>query len=465
MIRILPACLLGLCCQETGAQNAADQAPLLFAQAVHFALDHAPTITSARSAVSSAEAQKLAAVAAFLPTLSLSDQPEIFNPVIPSGSSVVGGVVIPNGHGYNANVASANLNLNLFAGGKDVANYHASIEALSSASLGLTATLDTTLDQLLTDFTAVCVDQITLANQERIIAIDQDLIDLTSLRVQGKMDSQIEMIQAQLQALQAKSQLSQTRQQRTTDLEKLYTDMGFPQTTRNAALREWIPEPPPVGPGDGSIEDDPYVSSARDAVLAAQEKVTAARGEYYPTVAFTFQYNYLGVDASSMRRAFDGTRANNYTVGLGVTLPLLPFINVNADIDAARATVLSAQGQYQGALVSVTNRLTDASVKLGDAQNTLDLATRAAELARRNLQLTQDKYAAHQADQRDVDTARVASAQSEQSFGIASINYRLAAWEQYRALHPKEFPATLLEAVAGPGSPAQPPTGAGERLP
>ena len=247
--------------------------------------------------------------------------------------------------------------------------------------------------------------------------------------------------------------LSQIIPYQDSDLEKLYTDMGFPQTTRNAALQEWIPEAPPVGPGDGAIEDDPFVSSARDAVLAAQEKVTAARGEYYPTVALTFQYNYLGIDPSSMRRAFDGTHANNYTVGLGVTLPLLPFINVNADIDAARATVLSAQGQYQGALVSVTNRLTDASVKLVDAQNTLDLATRAAELARRNLRLTQDKYAAHQADLRDVDTAKVLSAQSEQSFSIATINFRLAAWEQYRALHPKEFPATLLEAVAGPGSP------------
>lgn len=465
IVRLAPGFLVGMGCQALSAQNAVDPSPLQFSQAVRLTLDHAPSLTSARSTVSTAEAQKLAAIAAFLPSLSLGEQPDIFTPVTSTGSSVIGGVVIPNGHGYNANVASANLSLNLFTGGKDVANYHSSVKALSSASLALTAALETTLDQLLTDFSAVCVDQITLENQERIVRVDQDIVDLTSWRVQGRVASQIDLLQAQQQALQARSQLGQARQQHTADLEKLYTDMGFPQAKSNAALQERIPEAPSLASADLPTEEDPAVSSARDAVFAAQEKVRAARAEYSPTVALTFQYNYLGVDPSSMRRAFDATRANNYNVALTVTVPLLPFLNVKSDIDSAHAAVENAQGQYQGALVSATNRATDASVKLDEAEDILELATRSADLAQRSLRLVQDKYVARQADQRDVDTARVSAAQAEQTFAIALINFRVAGWEHYRALHPNEFSTTLLAAIADSGNEAPRAASPGEGLP
>ena len=434
-------------CHGLHAQTAVDSRPIELAQTVHFALDHAPSLTIARSTVSSAESQKLAAIAAFLPSLVLTDQPEIFTPVTPTGSSVVGGVVIPNGHGYNANVASATLSMNVFSGGKDIANYRASLKALSSASLALTATLDSTLEQLLTDFTAVCVDQIALEHQQQIVQLSQHVVDLTSLRVQGTVSNNIDLLRAEQQALQARSQLSQVRQQHIADLEKVYTDMGFPQTSRVAALRVWIPEAPSVASDEVPIAEDPSVSSAREAISAAQEKVSAARAEHYPTVALTFQYNYLGIDPSSLHGAFDRTRANNYVVGLAVTVPLLPYFNVSADIDAARAAVKNAEGQYQSALVSATNRSTDAWMKLNEARETLSLATRSADLARQSLRLIQDRYTARQADQRDVDAASVSAAQAEQSFAIAELNFRLATWEHYRSLHPKEFPTALLAAI------------------
>ena len=439
--------LVGWSCQEARAQTAAHSQPLEFAQAVHFALDHAPSLTTAQANVSSAEAQKLASIAAFLPNLSLTDQSEIFTPVTPTGSSVIGGVVIPNGHGYSANVASANLSMTVFSGGKNVANYHASLKALSSAGLALTATLDTTLEQLLTDFTAVCVDQITLESQEHVVQLNEGLADLTHLRVQGTVANQIDLLRAQQQVLQARSQLSQARQQHTADLEKVYTDMGFPQAISNVALKAWIPEAPPVVSEEFLVGEDPSVSSARDAISAAQEKVSAARAEHYPTVALTFQYNYLGIDPSSMHRAFDGTRPNNYTVGLSVTVPLLPFLNVSADIDSARAAVKNAEAQYQGALVNATNRGTDALVKLNEARDALDLATLSVDLAGRSLRLIQDRYAARQADQRDVDTAMISAAQAEQSLSIAQLNFRLATWEHYRAQFPERFPTALLAAL------------------
>src|SRR4051794_27715627 len=114
-LAIVYACLAGMGCTDLLAQDDLGHAPLPFSRALRYTLDHAPSLTSARSMVTAAEAQKLAAVSAFLPNLTVTGQPESFTPVQPSGSSVIGGVVIPNGHGYIANVASANLSLNLFS--------------------------------------------------------------------------------------------------------------------------------------------------------------------------------------------------------------------------------------------------------------------------------------------------------------------------------------------------------------
>lgn len=80
---ILLAPLLTLCGQVALSQSPIESRPLLLSEAVRYALEHSPSITSAKSAVTSAQAQKLAAVAALLPSLSLTEEPQIFTPLLP----------------------------------------------------------------------------------------------------------------------------------------------------------------------------------------------------------------------------------------------------------------------------------------------------------------------------------------------------------------------------------------------
>lgn len=447
---LLLASLLASSCCRAWADNALVppmQRPLQFSQALHYALEHSPVITSAKSNLSEAEAQKLAAVAALLPTLSLTEAPEIFTPIAASGSSVVGGVVVPSGHGFNANVATANLSLNLFSGGKEGATLRASLHTLRSASLGLTATLDTLFGQLLTDFTAVGVDQITLRQEEHVVRLTSDLVRLTSLRLKGRVSSKIDVIQAQQQLLQAQLKVSQARQQWVVDLEKVYTDIGLVRAAGEIAVEESIPSAPFAFTRVVPIQDDPAVKSALETVVAAQETVTAAHADYYPTVSLVGQYNYLGVDPSSMRRAFRSTHANNYAIGIEVVLPILPLLNVQSEVDAAHARVESAVAQYRGALVTSANLITDAGEKFREAHEALGIATRAADLARRNVRLVQDSYVARQASLIDVDNANVAMAEAAESLAVAAMNFRAASWERARALDAKDFPTELMKAV------------------
>ena len=455
---ILLTLILAFWWQVAHPQSLIEKGPLLLSQALGYALEHSPSITSAKSSVTGAQAQKLAAVAALLPNLSVTGEPQIFTPLVASGNSVIGGVVVPSGHGYSANVVSANLSLNVFSGGKRVANLRASLAALRSADFGLTATLDALFEQLLTDFTAATSDQITVRSEERILRLIRDLARLTNLRLHGRVASQLDVIQVQQQLLQARLQMSQARQQSTSDLEKVYADIGFPETADALALEEWIPAAPSTIPDEIPMEQDPSVSSAREALTSAQEKVTAARADYYPTISLVGQYNYLGIDPSSLGLAFRDTHANNYSFGIEVTVPILPLLNVQSEVDAADAGVESAEGQYQGARVSAANRIADASERLHEAQDALDIGTRADELARQNLRLVQDRYAARQASLSDIDTAELLAVQAEESLAIAEINFRLAGWERYRSINGKEFPTAVLAAVAGERRDTFPPT-------
>lgn len=411
--------------------------------------------------MTNAEGEKFRAVAALLPKLSLMGSSEVFTPLVASGNSIIGGVVVPSGHGYNANVATANLSLNIFSGGRDMANLHASLNALHSANLSLTATLDTLFAQLLTDFTAVSIDQVAFRGAERIVRLNEDLLSLTRLRLRGKVANQLDVIKTEQQLLEARLQASEARGQRVTDLEKVYTDMGLVKTAIAMSVEEWVPEPPAL-PTHGMLpEVDPAVRSAHEALIAAQEKVTAAHAGYYPTISLVGQYTYLGIDPSSMQRAWRDTRANNYSFGIQITIPVLPLYDVRSEMDIAHAGVQSAESQYRDAQVSATARVGGASERLREAQDAVEIALRSRALAERNMRLTQDRFVAHQASQSDVDGAALLVVQAAQSLTIAQLTFRLSAWERYRSLDGQEFPETLIAAVlnrrgSGLSSPAEP---------
>jgi len=448
LLGLLLTLLVAVTRYHGAAIAASSRPPLLLSQALHYALDHSPSIISSKSSITDAQGAKLGAVAALLPKLSLTESSEVFTPLVASGNSIIGGVVVPSGHGYNANVATANVSLTLFSGGKDTANLHASLNALRSANFALTATLDTVFDQLLTDFTAVGIDQVTLRGAERIVRLNEDLISLTRLRLHGKIASELDVIKAEQQLLQARLQASEARGQRVSDLEKVYTDIGMAKTAIDLSVDEWVPSAPPslthdlLPPGG-----DPAVRSAREALIAAQERVMAARADYYPTISLFGQYNYLGIDPSSMRRAWHDTRANNYSFGIQVTVPVLPLYNVRSEIDIAHAGVQSAEGQYRDAQVSAATRIGTASERLREAQDAVQIAFRSVALAKHNVQLTQDRFAARQASQSDVDSAEVLAVQAAQSLAIAQLTFRVSAWERYRSLDGQDFPEQLIAAV------------------
>lgn len=119
---------------------------------------------------------------------------------------------------------------------------------------------------------------------------------------------------------------------------------------------------------------------------------------------------------------------------------------------AADAGVQSAAGQYRGAQVSAATGIGGANGRFREAQDDFDIALRSMALARHNVQLVRDRYAARQASQSDVDSAEVLAVQAAQSLASAQLTLRLSAWERYRWLDGQDFPETLIAAVLNRGA-------------
>lgn len=430
------------------AASAAAGAPLTLAEALAITRNNAQPVTAARATIASAKAQHLGAVAAFLPSLSLSDQDQYYRPLQGTTSTVIGGTLVSAQHPFYNNVVNADLGFNLYRGGKDIANYQGSLEALHSASTGLSAALNSSFEQVLNDFESLAADQATVTVQRRVVRLDQEIEHLTSLRMVRHASSRIDLIQAQQQTLAAETQLSRDRQQRTSDREQLEHSMGFLAPPPDWRVEQYLPAAPAVASGYYPVQRDPAVVSAYAQVLAARQQVAVASAAYWPTVALNGQYNVLGTSSSSLDGAFTASRGSNFIVGISVSLPLLPFYNTVSAVDAAQANVATNLSAYESALASASSRARSASQQFREAEQGLDLAARSAQLAHANVHLTGARYHAHQSSRIDLDRARVLAEQADLAVTTTRFAQRLAAWKLYRAAHPQQFADVLTAACA-----------------
>lgn len=436
----------GLLAASEHAEAAAPK-PLTLGEALAITQAHAQPVTAARATISSARAQRLGAIAAFLPSLSLSDQDQYYRPLQGATSTVVAGTLVSAKHPFYNNATTANFGLNVYNGGKDVAGYQASLESLNSAQSGLGAALDSSFAQVLSDFETLAADQATVAAQQRIVDLDIEIERLTSERMAHQASSRIDLIQTQQQTLAAETQLSQDRQLVLSDREQLERAMGYLAPAADWQVDESLPPAPTVAPGRYPVQQDPAVQSAYAQVLAAQQQVNVARAAFWPSVSLVAQYNLLGTSTTALDQAFMASQGNNYVMGIAVSMPLLPFFNTVSAADTAQANVETNLSTYQNALAMASSRAQSAYLEYQEAKQGYRLAARSARLAHASAQLTDARYQAHQSSRIDLDRALLLAEQAELSSITTKLTLRLAAWKLYRAAHPNKFAGVLVAAA------------------
>lgn len=189
---------------------------------------------------------------------------------------------------------------------------------------------------------------------------------------------------------------------------------------------------------------------------AARENVGVAEAGYWPTLAVTGQYNWLGLNPGSAKTAFTQTQGSNYTVGITLSWTLFPLINTGGGVESAEGQAFSAEGSYRHTEVIARNRWRTAHSLYQTARANVRAATQAVRWARETLRLTNARIRGQQDSQLALAQAEVARLQALTTERVAVLSQTLTAWKLLRASAPLRFTARLFRVARGSAHGARP---------
>jgi outer membrane protein TolC len=148
--------------------------------------------------------------------------------------------------------------------------------------------------------------------------------------------------------------------------------------------------------------------AALDSQKAAQQGLSAARGERYPVVAMNGDYSDVG--------ATFGHSHGNFNVQAGVSIPIFTGGRIKGDITQAEAALQQRKAETENTRGQVDYDVRTAFLNLNAAKEQVDVAQRNVALANENLGRSKDRFTSGVTDSVEV-------VQSEQSLASANDQY------------------------------------------
>lgn len=424
---------------------------LSLTEAVAVAISEHPQVLIAQLELKKANTQVLSAVTPFLPSASVSMQGERFvtqNPAAQStsvGSSVVGGQ-----RSQYSSYASLNANWNLFNGGKDLAGYRSAKAGVQASAYDLVRQTNETLSTVLIAYNDLFKAQMALLHQIETTKLLRGVLQRTEKRYEEGVDNQIALSQEKVTFAKNEQDMFQVCQALYDKSAVLARSLGLRLPVGHVfRLDAPIPDVEQMNLNDDELElivqDDPGVKAAKERVTMAQHKLDQTRASFYPTVAMTGRYDWLGQDPNSVDAAVSSTSANSYRFGVVLQQPLGPFTTEYAAVETAHADVLKADTLYRQALIDAETKLRtvlNAKVQTELSAKSSQLLTAQTRLTfQQTKQLFKDGYA----DIDAVSHAQISLSKEQEATDELLSDAKLAAWNAYLVLRPDEFAAALLE--------------------
>jgi outer membrane protein TolC len=148
--------------------------------------------------------------------------------------------------------------------------------------------------------------------------------------------------------------------------------------------------------------------AALDSLRAAQQTVSASKGERYPVVVVNGDYGDVG--------ATFGQSNGNFNFQAGVRIPIFTGGRIEGDITEAEAALRQRKAQAENARGQVDYDVRTAFLNLDAAKEQVDVAQNNVALANENLERSKDRFTSGVTDSVEV-------VQSEQSLASANDQY------------------------------------------
>jgi outer membrane protein len=404
---------------------------LTLEDAIRAALEVQPAMIQARGGRLSAAAAERTALGAFLPTVSASASR---NQASANRFNSQTNEIVSGGASNKSYSGGVTLDLTLFDGLRRFAAKRAAAATTNAADASLTnqrfqVTLQTT--QL---FYAALADEelVDVANAQVLRATRQFQISVQKLHAgqatrSDSLRARVDLGNARLALLQAQATLETARSELARQVGvdrpvRAAPDTAFPEPPDTAALREEV------------VRSAPQVIQAEAQSRAADARVAAAQGQYWPTLAASFANGMSGFEAPWTTF---GSYVNNWSLRITLTWPLFDgFSREQAQVDARVARDI-ADGQAADTRRQVSALLTQQLAALETAHAQIDIARENVASATEDLRVLQERYRVGASTILDILTSQANLTQAETSVVQARFTY-LITRAQLQALvgHP-----------------------------
>lgn len=399
------------------AQQPAETA-LGLEEVVRLAVLHAPAMAQAEGGIQNAEMGRRAAMASFLPSLSMSSgtslsSSERFNPT--TNTSVTG-----SNDTYNAGVSAA---VDVFTGGRKTAELRDAHAALESAEASAREQrFAVVLSAKQAYFTVLEASELIRVAEASVRRAEESL-EAARTRMQVGTATRSDVLRGELALNEARQALLQARNDRhvaTFALGRLVGADGPvaarpPESLEARALEVSREELLQL-----ALEASPRMLAAEAAVRSGEAGVRAARAQYFPSLRASSGYSWFNQDP-----AFTGGRTS-WSMGLSLSMPVFNGLQREATVSRSRVQADIARAQLDDArrqLRAETERLAGA-VDL--AAQRAALAEEALRVAEEDLRVQRERYRLGASTILDLITSENNLIQAENNQVSARYDYQIA---------------------------------------
>lgn len=166
------------------------------------------------------------------------------------------------------------------------------------------------------------------------------------------------------------------------DEERLGMILGLPNESSSCPiLTEQLSKDIPLQ-GDAALESSPLMLRARGEVDVARSEAERSRKEYYPRVVGLASAGYL--DGTQL-----GVPRQNYSVGVGLVIPLFEGFKTNAEVQGSRAHANQKEDELSATrldvnetLLGIEGEIRSAEIRINHLRHELNLAETAFKTAK-----------------------------------------------------------------------------------
>lgn len=264
----------------------------------------------------------------------------------------------------------------------------------------LRASAESQRNTLLSSLAELARDYIQLRGAQRNIQITRDnlataqrSLELTRMRAQGGLGSNVDVANAAAQVATTQSQLPDLQAQEITLTNAIALLLGQPPDALNAELQQpkpipLVPPRAPLGLPGELARRRPDIRQAEAQLHAATADVGVAVGDFYPK--FTISGS-VALQATQLKHAFD-IGSNTYSLGPSVTLPIFQGGRLRRTLELRQGQQQEAAIAYQSTVLNALHDVNNALTNYLSEQNKRAALEAAVRQNRRALGLARDQY-------------------------------------------------------------------------